>query len=91
MTMLCILSTDQWIALAAIGVGLLQFAAIIFIGIWTIKTYHKITQISSDATIRSAHMNDESSRLNKLNHNLDKIVEFTIQYPYFEDDEYIDT
>jgi len=79
---------DQLIAISQPIIGLLQLVAIIFIGIWTIKTYHRITEISKNATIEAARLNDKSNRFNKLNSDLDKIVEYSIQYPYFEDEEY---
>jgi hypothetical protein len=84
----CGLSIDQQIAVCQTIIGFLQFLAIIFIGILTVKTYNKITAVSADATRQAAKLSAESNLFNKLNQDLDRIVEFTIQYPYFEDEDY---
>jgi hypothetical protein len=75
------LSNDNYI-------GIFQVIATILVGIATIFTYFKITEISKNSTIQAARLNDESNRFNKLNGDLDQIVEYTIQYPYFEDEDY---
>jgi hypothetical protein len=88
MNILLCLSPDQTIALLGVIVGFLQFAAIIFIGFWTIQTYHRITNNSTNATINSALLAEKSLLFNKLNGDLDRIIEYSIQYAYFEDEDY---
>ena len=89
--LLC-LTTDNWI-----GIG--QGIATLLVGIATIMTYLKITKISADATEKASQISAAATKaasdlaeqtllFNKLNQDLDRIVEYTIKYPYFEDEEY---
>jgi hypothetical protein len=58
-------------------IGISQAIATLLVGVATIFTYFRIARIT-----------ERSLLFNKLNSDLDRIVEYTIQYPYFEDEEY---
>ncbi len=90
-TLLC-LTVDNWIAIV-------QVAATLIVGLATIMIYLRITAISANATRHAgeiaaeateaaAKLSERNLLFNKLNQDLDRIIEFTIQYPYFEDESY---
>jgi hypothetical protein len=78
--MICILLSNL--------IGILQLVFSLVLGIVTIIVYFKIASISSDS---SEYLNELAIKNNlffKLNSDLDRIVDFTIKYPYFDDPEY---
>jgi hypothetical protein len=86
------LTTDNYI-------GIFQGLATLAVGIATILIYLRITrisaaatrqagQLSADATTAAAALSAKNLLFNKLNQDLDRIVEYTIKYPYFEDESY---
>ena len=58
-------------------ISIAAVVATLLVGVVTILTYFRIARITN-----------HSLMFNKLNSDLDRIVEYTIQYPYFEDEEY---
>jgi len=78
--MLCF-STSDIISIIQCGISL-------FVGIFTIFIYLKITKLANSNNDKLNEINKKNNLFNKLNSDLDRIVDYTIQYPYFDDLEY---
>ena len=87
-TLLTIGSTSNW----QIGIG-------IFLSVVTIASYFLIARMTTRATIEAGRLSAQATTAaatrserailsNKLNHDTDRSIELTIQYPYFEDEDY---
>jgi|GEM_PF-6021435 hypothetical protein len=59
-------------------IAIIQIGVSLLVGIATFFVYFRIANISN-----------KNNRFSKLNDDLNRLVDFTIKYPYFDDEEYI--
>jgi len=69
-------------------IGIIQIVVTAVIGFFTILVYFRITQLANDNNNELTDRNHRNNLFNKLNMDLDRIVDYTIQYPYFDYTEY---
>lgn len=69
-------------------IAIIQVAVTSVVGIATIIVYFKITRIANETNDLLNDRIIRSNRFQKLNGDLDRIVDYTIKYPFFDDLEY---
>ena len=81
--LLCLYTSD-WI-------GISQVLATVLVGIATILVYLKITKISKNTSNEVLESTTKHNQFIKLNDDLNRLIDYIIQYPYFDDNNYKET
>ena len=66
-------------------IGIIQIIVTAIIGFFTILVYFRITKLANDNNNEQTDRSHRNNLFNKLNMDLDRIVDYTIKYPYFDD------
>lgn len=69
-------------------IGIIQIIVTAIIGFFTILVYFRITKLANDNNNEQTNRTHRNNLFNKLNADLDRIVDYTIKYPYFDNLEY---
>jgi hypothetical protein len=69
-------------------VAIIQLLVSITVGLATIFVYFRITALANENNDELNNRNNKNQLFYKINSDLDRIVDFTIQYPYFDDTNY---
>jgi hypothetical protein len=69
-------------------IGIIQIIITAIVGLFTILVYFRITRLANDNNNEQTDRSHRNNLFNKLNMDLDRIVDYTIRYPYFDDAEY---
>ena len=69
-------------------IALIQLVVTAAVGVATIIVYFRITELANSNNDDLNEINNRNNLFNKLNSDLDRIGEYIIQYPYFDDVDY---